>query len=65
MAAPGCATGETTLTDGTGLTVGAAVGVTVGAAVNEVPQDEQKAASSRLLAPHVGHFLTIFHFSSI
>lgn len=49
---PGGATGETTLTDGTGLTVGGAA--------NEAPQLAQKFASSLLSNPHTGHFLTKF-----
>jgi len=53
------ATGETTLTEGTGFTVGAAKGA---AAVRDAPHAEQKAASSLLLAPQVGHFFTIFNF---
>ena len=39
--------GLTTLTEGTGFTVGAAVG-----AANDVPQLEQKVASSLFVAPH-------------
>jgi len=49
-------TGETTLTVGTGLTDGGAI--------SDVPQAEQKLASSLLLAPQVGHFLTNLLFSS-
>jgi hypothetical protein len=41
------APGLTTLTEGTGFTVGAAVG-----AANDVPQLEQKVASSLFVAPH-------------
>jgi len=49
MAAPGGATGVTTLTDGIGLTA---------AAGNDVPQLEQKVASSLLSAPHETHLFT-------
>ena len=51
---PAGITGETTLTLGTGFTEGGAT--------SDVPQAEQKLASSLLFAPQVGHFLTNFLF---
>ena len=50
MGTPAGITGETTLTLGTGLTEGGPI--------SDVPQAEQKLASSLLFAPQVGHFLT-------
>jgi len=54
MGAPAGETGDTTLTLGTGLTDGGAI--------SDVPQAEQKLASSLLFAPQVGHLLTNFSF---
>jgi hypothetical protein len=47
-------TGETTLTLGTGFKDGALT--------SDVPQAEQKVASSLLALPQVEHFLTNFFF---
>ena len=52
------ATGETTLTEGTGFTVGAAKGA---AAVGVAPQYVQNIAWGWISLPHTGQ-LIIFHF---